>query len=205
MAPARRVRQIDAQKPAAWKNGRTPSITSSGRIVRTASAWHTLATMLRWVRRTPFGSPVVPEEYGSIAMSVAGSIRTSGAGPYLVIRSRKDDVPSGASPSTITVAAAPAAARARSAKGAIVRTSRAPESRSWKAISSVVQSGLTGVTAPPASWAPSIATGHSGRLGARIASTSPWAKPRATSAPANRRAMGPIASKRTARPVGPSR
>ena len=119
-------------------------------------------------------------------------------------RSAKDDVPSGASPSTMTDAVPAAAACARSANGPMVRISRAPESRSWKAISSVVQSGLTGVTAPPASWAPSIATGHSGRLGARIASTSPRPKPRAASAPAKRRASAPISPYRTARPVGPS-
>ena len=34
--------------------------------------------MLRCVSITPFGSPVVPDEYGKAARSLAGSIATSG-------------------------------------------------------------------------------------------------------------------------------
>ena len=55
-----------------WNIGIATSATSSGRKSLTAADCARLATRLRWVSITPLGRPVVPDEYGSVA--VAGEV-----------------------------------------------------------------------------------------------------------------------------------
>ena len=57
-----------------WKNGSTARTTSSGCSAITDIDCSMLATRLRWVSMTPLALPVVPEEYGSTARWVAGSM-----------------------------------------------------------------------------------------------------------------------------------
>jgi hypothetical protein len=100
---------------------------------------------------------MVPLEYGSSARSVAGSMDTRGAGSRPASSSVKVVVPAGAGPSTTICG--PCSVRSTAAcadgrNGAAASRNRAPESASWPAISSGVQSGLIPVTTPPAAIAP---------------------------------------------------
>jgi hypothetical protein len=62
VAPARRLVGRMMFWPMAWKNGATPTTTSSVVTPITAWAWRAWATRLAWVSSTPLGSPVVPLE-----------------------------------------------------------------------------------------------------------------------------------------------
>lgn len=53
---------------------------SSGPAAISGSSWARLVAICRWVSITPLGVPVVPEEYGSAATSVTGSMARSGSG-----------------------------------------------------------------------------------------------------------------------------
>jgi hypothetical protein len=48
--------------PKMWKNGSTANARVPGSTSVTARSCCRLATRLRWVRITPFGLPLVPEE-----------------------------------------------------------------------------------------------------------------------------------------------
>ncbi len=145
--------------------------------------------MLRWVSITPFGRPVVPEEYGNTTTSAAGSIRTSGGSSSSAIDSSERE-PS-AVPSIVTRSIGRAvsriAARALSASAAAATSSLAPESSSWCAISWLVFAGLTGVTAAPSRTIAWNTTPNSGEFGALSATTSPFATPSAARPAAARR------------------
>ena len=78
------------------------------------------------------------------------------------------------------------AASARSRNGETVMSTLAPESRSWKAISSGVYSELIGDMTQPAAAMPWKTTGYQGVFGQNIATTSPLRRPRACSAAATR-------------------
>ncbi len=116
-------------------------------------------TRLACVRTTPFGSPLVPLEYGSSARSF-GVTRTARAGPSTASRS--------------------------AVKSSSVMRIEAPESASWRSTSGRVAAGLMPVTAPPRLIAASATPAHGAMFGALIASTSPGPKPRAASSAATR-------------------
>ena len=67
-----------------WKNGSTPSSAGISTL-SIASICCSCATMLRCTSITPFGSPVVPDEYGRAAISLAGSIATAGGSASTMI------------------------------------------------------------------------------------------------------------------------
>ena len=125
--------------PAWWKNGSTAITTSPGDRANRASHWTMLATRLPWLSITPLLSPVVPLEYGTAAMSFAGSNATSGAAPGSPNSSEKEGTPA-ASPSTNTSQspACAAACRATSRNGGTVSSSFARESTSWRPSSRAV-------------------------------------------------------------------
>jgi hypothetical protein len=104
---------------------------SSSLSVCTSRIWQRFATTLRCVSMTPFGSPVVPLEYGSATRSSRCAASGSGSSGASVRRRSKD-----ASPRTSTSGAP--ASRACSAEGSAMIASRAPALRSWKPISSAV-------------------------------------------------------------------
>ena len=57
------------------------------------SSCFTLLTRLKWLSITPLVSPVVPEEYGSAARSLFGSIDTSGSWlELLFIKFQKEEL-----------------------------------------------------------------------------------------------------------------
>ena len=62
-----------AVKPNEWKNGSTPSITSSGCRRKTRFAASMFDTMLACVSMTPFGTPVLPLEKMIVA-SASGEV-----------------------------------------------------------------------------------------------------------------------------------
>ena len=132
VAPARSPVFMIPASPARWKNGSAASTTSSGDKANRASHWTMLATRLRWLSITPLLSPVVPLEYGTAAMSSAGSNATSGAAPGSPSSSEKDAAPV-AWPSTNTSQspACAAAWRATLSNGGAVSSSVARESASW--------------------------------------------------------------------------
>ncbi len=83
---------------------------------------------------TPLARPVVPEEYGSVARSTAGSMCTSGGAAVVASRSRSEACPSAPSSTMISETPTPSwatAAFARSRNSEIVIIILAPESRSW--------------------------------------------------------------------------
>ena len=144
--------------------------------------------MLRCVSITPFGNPVVPEEYGNTTTSVAGSISTAGGSASSAMDS-SERTPS-AAPSIVTssigLAVSRIAARALSASAAAATRTFAPESSSWCAISWLVFAGLAGVTTAPSRTIAWKATAKSGEFGALRATTSPLRTPRAASPAAPR-------------------
>jgi hypothetical protein len=78
------------------------------------------------------------------------------------------------------------ASLARSRNGETVTSTFAPESRSWKAISSGVYSELIGDMTQPAAAMPWKTTGYHMVFGLRTATTSPLRSPRAARAAARR-------------------
>jgi hypothetical protein len=62
VAPTRRLQGRIRFWPMAWKNGATPTTTSSAVNPIAACDWRALATRLAWVSSTPLGRPVVPLE-----------------------------------------------------------------------------------------------------------------------------------------------
>ena len=58
-------------KPNEWKNGSTPTITSSGFSWKICARASTFARMLRCVSITPFGTPVLPLEKMTVASDSA--------------------------------------------------------------------------------------------------------------------------------------
>jgi hypothetical protein len=122
-----------------WKNGRTAMIRSSSCRSISARVCATLATRLRWLSMTPLGRPVVPLEYGRVTRSFAGSMSTWTEGASAPRRSNRFACPS--IPSRTTTSSTgdcPTATAARSMNREIVMRILAPESFSWKAISSGV-------------------------------------------------------------------
>lgn len=102
----------------------------------------------------------MPLEYGSTAMSVAGSITGDGSGPVQATRSVSERWPSAWSQTKISAIGVPstaadlAASVATGRKSEMVMIQRAPLSRSWPASSAAVLSELTVVTVAPARVAP---------------------------------------------------
>ena len=45
-----------------WKNGRKQTVLSPGSSEKIFKVWSILVDIFRWVRITPLGNPVVPEE-----------------------------------------------------------------------------------------------------------------------------------------------
>jgi hypothetical protein len=119
-----------------WKNGSTPTSTSSAPIRCTARICSMFATRLRWVSITPFETPVVPLENGSTARSPAGSTAAAPASPS-----------ADGSDSSANTFKSVSATAARSGSAAI--TALASALRSCLAISSGVSSGLIELTIPP--------------------------------------------------------
>lgn len=117
--------------------------------------------MERWVSMTPLGVPVVPDEYGSAAMSSAGSMAICGSGAVEVSMSSTEVCPSARSQTNISSMppTSSAARRAVSRSGDTVTIQRADESRSCLANSSAVASGWTVVTVAPALVAPKKTVG----------------------------------------------
>jgi hypothetical protein len=108
------------------------------------------ATTLRCVSITPFGNPVVPDEYGNTTTSSAGSISTAGGAPsHSISRSERAAAVSSSVSSSIVRPAASIAARAFAARSAVVTSSFAPESVSWNARSWLVPAGFAGRTMAP--------------------------------------------------------
>ena len=68
---------------------------SSSETASTASDWTMLETRLRWLSITPLLNPVVPLEYGTAAMSTAGSNVTLGAASGSPSSSENDERPVG--------------------------------------------------------------------------------------------------------------
>ncbi len=115
-----------------WKNGSTARIVVVLSTIITGSSWARLATRLRWVRITPLALPVVPEEYGSTAVSAAVTV-CAGGSAAVPSRSRSEVWPSARSSTMIESAGMPAssaAAVARSRNAEMVNSIRAPESAS---------------------------------------------------------------------------
>jgi hypothetical protein len=77
--PAITLRFMHVVMPYTWKNGMTLRKRASPSRIWGIQArhWRVLATRLRWVRMTPFGTPVVPPVYWSRATSSAAG-RTAG-------------------------------------------------------------------------------------------------------------------------------
>ncbi len=96
---------------------------------RCAMHWQMFATRFRCVSITPFGSPVVPLEYGSATRSSAASIATSGGSPPAWSSDANGVAPS-ASPNTkiSSTPARAAAAVAFSSSSGTVTSRRAPQS-----------------------------------------------------------------------------
>ena len=55
------------ENPNEWKNGSTPTITSSRVSWKTCAMASTFARMLRWLSITPLGTPVLPLEKTTVA------------------------------------------------------------------------------------------------------------------------------------------
>ena len=124
-----------------WKKGRHADRTSAPEIGNPSWIWQEFATRFAWVSITPFGSPVVPLEYGSTARSCrvdrdlrrrrgrrAGSVKASRPPP----RRRRTPLHS-RSPRRL----------ARDFQdGGTVRRIFARESRSWCSSSRAVSSGF---------------------------------------------------------------
>ncbi len=120
-----------------WKNGSTARMRVSAVTLPSGEICCRFATRLRWVRITPLARPVVPDEYGSTAVSALVTVWTGGSA-VVASRSRRLVWPSAPSRTMIASAGRPtsaAAAEARSRKGEIVNSSFAPESASWWASS----------------------------------------------------------------------
>lgn len=96
-----------------------------------ASICTRLATTLRCVSITPFGRPVVPDEYGITTTSLSGSISTSGGSASTAVDA-SEGTPSASSIVMIAggIPAAATAARAFSSSAAVVMINRAPASLS---------------------------------------------------------------------------
>ena len=106
-----------------WKNGISPTRTSSSFSGIEFQACSMFATRLRWVSITPFIRPVVPLEYGSTARS-SGSTSTASGVP-------------------------PGSASATNPGGSSI-SSLASEFAIWRSISPGVSSAYIGVTTAPA-------------------------------------------------------
>src|SRR5215207_2653223 len=151
-----------------WKNGKTPTSTSSPEIRCTERICSMLATRLRCVSITPFDSPVVPLENGSAATSPAGSIAGAPGSASAV-----------GSDSSVNTLIPAFATAARSGSAAI--TALASALRSCLAISSGVSSGLIDVTIAPSATTAWNATGHAGLFGPSRPTASPGPIPSAAS------------------------
>mmetsp|Transcript_34689 Transcript_34689/g.107284 ORF Transcript_34689/g.107284 Transcript_34689/m.107284 type:complete len:302 (-) Transcript_34689:2381-3286(-) len=181
-----------------WNIGRSPrsfawSVRMSGRRRFTNSyVCSRFATKFACVNITPFGRPVVPDEYGSAAKDsdASNSIDASTGLPPTAVRAARSseksegaDGPAGAaetndaaSPSTEIVAAVPARSTASdtvSSNGAIVSTWRAFASLIWCASSRALYSGFDVETTPPSASAAWNATGKSTQFGAWIRRVEP--------------------------------
>ncbi len=152
---------------------------------RVTPIWYMFATRLRWLSFTPLAMPVVPEEKGITAMSVAGSRSTSGAGRPSAMR---DAWPASGSSRTITDSAGRPADAApvipASPRAFMVSRWDAPACCSCLSISEGMSSEPRVVTVPPARMMPWKATAKARLFGAWSPTTDPFPTPRAASAPA---------------------
>src|SRR6185369_14662639 len=96
-----------------WNSGSTARIRSRSWNPSNASApliWQRFATTLRCVNITPFGSPVVPLEYGSTTTSSDGVIETDGGVGGASSSSSNGRTQSASSPNMYSVSTPAAAA-----------------------------------------------------------------------------------------------
>src|SRR6185295_873352 len=115
---------------------------------------------------TPFGSPVVPLEYGSTTTSSAGLIDTAGGSGGASSRSLNERTPGAASPN-MNISSTPAAAAASfalSRNGAAVTIKRGWLSFNCLVSSAAVHNGFAVVTMPPTSETALKTTPYSGTL-----------------------------------------
>ena len=174
-----------------WKKGRKQmSVSPPSRRCPAPSACRTFATRLRCVSITPFGSPVVPLEYGSATTS-SGSIVTAGAVPGsstsasngvapAIVPNENNATPAdcGVDPAIASSAVAPRAGDVNNILGrlslnCLIRSSR-------------VHMGFAVVTIAPRRAMASTRIVYSGVFGLKMAHTSPFVSPRRASADATR-------------------
>ncbi len=150
-----------------WNSGSTPSWRSSVEMPPGTSDADISAfdARLSWVRRTPFGVPVVPEVYGWQAMSSSARATVSNSGAPQ--NSSKETVPSTASPTVTTVWTSVSSRTSATcpARSGSVTTTSAPESESMCSISRALYCGFMGTTTPPARSVPWNPTTNCGRFG----------------------------------------
>ena len=181
-------------RSAMWLNGRYDSSRSVGARSRSESTESSVQVMLPWVMQTPFGGPVVPLVYTSVARSSGESASTRAssrpeASPSARSSSRVISSPARSSP------AVPPNDTMRSSPERFGRWSRTLAS--WS-VSSTKQTraselsrmyatcddelvGYTGTVTAPADMIARSAMCHSGRFDASTATRSPGSTPSATS------------------------
>lgn len=129
------------------------------------------AARLRWVCRTPFGTPVEPEVYMMQASSPSSRGSTSAAGSWAARAAANPSVVSSSGHSSPSSAAT----RSRSAAGST--STRSPESRTtWRSAASG-NIRLSGTPTAPACHVPSSPIRYSGQFGRRNPTRSPGSTP----------------------------
>ena len=144
-----------------------------------AAIWMELATMLLCVNMTPFGRPVVPDEYTRYARSSFGLIETLSVASEEPRRLEKcGTLFSGSTFPTKRIRSKgrptfDAASRTTSRHARLVTSPLAFEDWSWDTSSSTVYRKFRGQITPPTRRAPKVAGTRSMVLGDTVASTSP--------------------------------